>query len=88
MLEGESIVEDVGVGDCWGSLTDLSQEGATACALERVRFEEILARSSAHVVATGLAAATAANAATTNAVFIATDYAIEVAGGREGRLRE
>ena len=30
VLEGESIVEDVGVGDRGGGLTDLFQEGATA----------------------------------------------------------
>ena len=38
-----------------------------------------------HVWATGLAAATAANAATRNVVFIALDYAIEGTGvgGRE-----
>ena len=28
MLQGESIVEDVGVGDRWGGLADLLQEGA------------------------------------------------------------
>ena len=34
MLEGESIVEDVGVGDGGGGLTDLLQERATAGTLE------------------------------------------------------
>ena len=40
-----------------------------------------------HVVATGLVAATAANAAMTNAAFIASDYAIEVAADRELRVK-
>ena len=29
MLKGESVVEDVGVSDGWGGLTDFLQEGAT-----------------------------------------------------------
>ena len=29
MLKGESVVEDVGVSDGWGVLTDFLQEGAT-----------------------------------------------------------
>lgn len=35
MLEGKSIVEDVGVSDGWGGLTDFLQEGATAGVLGR-----------------------------------------------------
>lgn len=46
-------------------------------------FEKSIARSRTHVWATGLAAATAANAAMANAVFIASEFTIEVAGGRE-----
>ena len=34
MLEGKSIVEDVGVGDGWGGLTDLFQEGWSIIPLE------------------------------------------------------
>ena len=49
VLEGESIVENVGVGDCWGGLTDLFQKGATACALGKGSFEEYLTRSGTHV---------------------------------------
>lgn len=83
VLEGEGIVEDVGVGYCWGGLTDFLEEGATACGLDRGFFEEDLARSGTHVWATGLAAATAANAAMTNAAFmLLLDYTIESAGGR------
>lgn len=35
MLKGESVVEDVGVSDGWGALTDLLQEGATVDASVR-----------------------------------------------------
>lgn len=83
MLEGESIVEDVGVGNRRGGLTDLLQEGASAGALEREFFEENRTRLTTHTWATGLAVATAAIAAMTNAAFIASNYAIESAGGRE-----
>ena len=38
VLEGEGVVEDVGVGNRWGGLTDLFQEGPTAFALERDCF--------------------------------------------------
>lgn len=46
MLQGESVVEDVGVSDGWGALTDLLQEGATVDAsmrgsgLRRVRVDD------------------------------------------------
>ena len=70
MLEGKGIVEDVGVGDGWSGCTDLLEEGTTAGALKRF-FEEKSTRLVAHEWDTGLAAATAANAATANVSFIA-----------------
>ena len=34
MLQGKGIIEDVGVGEVWGGLTDFLQEGAAVRALE------------------------------------------------------
>ena len=70
MLEGKSIVEDIGVGDRWGGLADLLQEGATVESIRERFIEKNKTYSTTHVWATGLAAATAAKAATRNVAFI------------------
>lgn len=78
MLEGEGIVEDVGVGDRWGGLTDFLQKGATARASERHSSKGKSARLAIYVWETGLAAAIAANAPTANAAFMAVGMQLRV----------